>query len=211
MARARGPRAAAAVAGALLAALALAGGALAAHDGVELPPECGICQCVQCTAEECASLKKRACRASPFCKWGGRGDRAAPGARCALAVNVCDGMQRRRNKRYWCKKQAAECRCSQKKGKRCGACTTRLPTEDKLKEGFRVLDKDGNGFISSDDLRLLITNPSSDLVDLEVDEIIRDTDIDGDGQINYEEFVNCVTDSDARPNLVLDARCPLLR
>ena len=74
-----------------------------------------------------------------------------------------------------------------------------------------MLDKDGNGFISSDDLRLLITNPSSDLVDLEVDEIIRDTDIDGDGQINYEEFVNCVTDSDARPNLVLDARCPLLR
>jgi len=116
-------------------------------------------------------------------------------------------MQRRRNKRYWCKKQAAECRCSQKKGKRCGACTTRLPTEDKLKEGFRVLDKDGNGFISSDDLRLLITNPSSDLVDLEVDEIIRDTDIDGDGQINYEEFVKCVS----RPNLVLDARCPLLR
>jgi calmodulin len=52
-----------------------------------------------------------------------------------------------------------------------------------------VFDKDGNGFISAAELRLVMTNLGEKLTDEEVDEIIREVDIDGDGQINYEEFV----------------------
>merc|ERR1711948_114238 len=59
----------------------------------------------------------------------------------------------------------------------------------KLKEAFRVFDKDGNGFISAAELRHIMTNLGEKLTDEEVDEMLREADIDGDGQINYEEFV----------------------
>jgi hypothetical protein len=52
-----------------------------------------------------------------------------------------------------------------------------------------VFDKDGNGFISAAELRHVMTNLGEKLTDEEVDEMIREADIDGDGQINYEEFV----------------------
>ena len=53
----------------------------------------------------------------------------------------------------------------------------------------QVFDKDGNGFISAAELRHIMTNLGEKLTDEEVDEMIREADIDGDGQINYEEFV----------------------
>ena len=52
-----------------------------------------------------------------------------------------------------------------------------------------MFDKDGNGFISAAELRHVMTNLGEKLTDEEVDEMIREADIDGDGQINYEEFV----------------------
>jgi len=62
-------------------------------------------------------------------------------------------------------------------------------SEDEIKEAFKVFDKDGNGFISAAELRHVMTNLGEKLTDEEVDEMIREADIDGDGQINYEEFV----------------------
>jgi len=55
---------------------------------------------------------------------------------------------------------------------------------------FKVFDKYGNGFISAAELRDgLMTNLGEKVTDEEVDEMIREADIDGDGQINYEDFV----------------------
>ena len=51
---------------------------------------------------------------------------------------------------------------------------------------YRVFDKDGNGFISAAELRHVMTNLGEKLTDEEVDEMIREADIDGDGQVNYE-------------------------
>eukprot|EP00249_Psilotum_nudum_P027127 c34457_g1_i1 orf=65-628(+) len=62
-------------------------------------------------------------------------------------------------------------------------------SEEELKEAFRVFDKDQNGFISAQELRHVMTNLGEKLTDDEVDEMIREADVDGDGQINYEEFV----------------------
>ncbi len=88
-------------------------------------------------------------------------------------------------------------------------------SEEEIREAFRVFDKDGNGFISAagkmhfllhsactillahtqksptlsslfPELRHVMTNLGEKLTDEEVDEMIREADIDGDGQVNYE-------------------------
>ena len=67
-------------------------------------------------------------------------------------------------------------------------------TEEELKEAFRVFDKDGNGFISAAELRHVMTNLGEKLTDEEVDEMIREADIDGDGQVNYDGELMCSFD-----------------
>ena len=62
-------------------------------------------------------------------------------------------------------------------------------SEEEIKEAFKVFDKDGNGFISAIELRHVMTNLGEKLTDEEVDEMIREADVDGDGQIDYQEFV----------------------
>ena len=62
-------------------------------------------------------------------------------------------------------------------------------TEAEISEAFRVFDKDGNGFISKAELSYVMTNLGERLTVQEIDERIREADIDGDGQVNYEEFV----------------------
>ena len=65
-------------------------------------------------------------------------------------------------------------------------------SEEEIREAFRVFDKDGNGFISAAELRHVMTNLGEKLTDEEVDEMIREADIDGDGQVNYEGEAVCV-------------------
>lgn len=65
-------------------------------------------------------------------------------------------------------------------------------SEEELKEAFRVFDKDQNGFISATELRHVMANIGERLTDEEVGEMISEADVDGDGQINYEEFVKCM-------------------
>ncbi|KAF6173399.1 hypothetical protein GIB67_027094 [Kingdonia uniflora] len=61
--------------------------------------------------------------------------------------------------------------------------------EEELKEAFKVFDKDQNGYISAPELRHVMINLGEKLSDEEVDQMIREADLDGDGQVNYEEFV----------------------
>uniref|UniRef100_A0A7N6A2N0 EF-hand domain-containing protein n=1 Tax=Anabas testudineus TaxID=64144 RepID=A0A7N6A2N0_ANATE len=77
-------------------------------------------------------------------------------------------------------------------------------TEEQIaefKEAFSLFDKDGDGTITTKELgtvmRSLGQNPTEaelqDMINEEVDEMIREADIDGDGQVNYEEFVQMMT------------------
>ena len=61
-----------------------------------------------------------------------------------------------------------------------------LSTQDEIREAFKVFDKDGNGYISASELRHVMTNLGEKLTDEEVDEMIKEADVDGDGKVNYE-------------------------
>jgi len=68
-----------------------------------------------------------------------------------------------------------------------------IDSEEEITEAFRVFDKDGNGYISAAELRHVMTSLGEKLTDDEVDEMIREADLNGDGQIDYEEFVKMMT------------------
>eukprot|EP00761_Pharyngomonas_kirbyi_P014043 gb/GECH01014073.1/.p1 GENE.gb/GECH01014073.1/~~gb/GECH01014073.1/.p1 ORF type:complete len:150 (+),score=52.36 gb/GECH01014073.1/:1-450(+) len=64
-----------------------------------------------------------------------------------------------------------------------------IDNEEEIVEAFRAFDKDGNGYISAAELRHIMTTMGDKLSEDEVDEMIREADVAGDGQINYEQFV----------------------
>ena len=53
-----------------------------------------------------------------------------------------------------------------------------------------MFDKEGNGFTSAAKLRHVMTNLGKKLTNEEVDEMIREANIVGDGQVNYEGVYN---------------------
>ena len=58
--------------------------------------------------------------------------------------------------------------------------------EAHLMAAFQTFDLDKSGTISSDELRKVMHSLGERLTDDEIDDMIREADIDGDGQINYE-------------------------
>ena len=61
-----------------------------------------------------------------------------------------------------------------------------IDPEEELIEAFKHFDRDGNGLISADELRRAMTNLGEKMSDEEVNEMIREADLDGDGHVNYE-------------------------
>lgn len=53
-------------------------------------------------------------------------------------------------------------------------------------QAFYVFDKDGDGKISAEELKHVMLNLGEKLTDEELDEMIKEADIDGDGEVNYE-------------------------
>mmetsp|Transcript_1314 Transcript_1314/g.2033 ORF Transcript_1314/g.2033 Transcript_1314/m.2033 type:complete len:149 (+) Transcript_1314:117-563(+) len=61
--------------------------------------------------------------------------------------------------------------------------------EEEMLEAFQVFDTDGNGSITADELRQIFMNLGEKLTDEEITDMIKEADMDGDGEINYQEFV----------------------
>ncbi len=62
-------------------------------------------------------------------------------------------------------------------------------SDEELMEAFRLFDKDGNGFISPEELKVFMHNLGEKLSDNDIADMIKDADLDGDNAINFEEFV----------------------
>ncbi|GJJ74566.1 hypothetical protein EMPS_06924 [Entomortierella parvispora] len=58
--------------------------------------------------------------------------------------------------------------------------------------GFKVFDKEGNGFISAGELRYVLTSLGEKLTDAEVDELMKGVETDNSGKVNYEDFVKMI-------------------
>ena len=70
---------------------------------------------------------------------------------------------------------------------------TEKETDEEMMQAFKVFNRDGDGFISAPELRLVMVNLGEKLTDEEIQEMIREVDVDGDGQINFEEFKRLMT------------------
>uniref|UniRef100_A0A3B4FM53 Calcium binding protein 7 n=2 Tax=Haplochromini TaxID=319058 RepID=A0A3B4FM53_9CICH len=66
-----------------------------------------------------------------------------------------------------------------------------LPEDEveEIREAFKVFDRDGNGFISKQELGMAMRSLGYMPNEVELEVIIQRLDMDGDGQVGFEEFV----------------------
>jgi hypothetical protein len=65
-------------------------------------------------------------------------------------------------------------------------------TREEFQTAFKAFDTDGNGYISATELGKALRSLGQDLTDAEVAQIVREADVNGDGQLDYEEFITNV-------------------
>jgi len=65
--------------------------------------------------------------------------------------------------------------------------------EAELQETFKYFDQGGKGYITRENLKEAMAKMGNTLTELEIDDMINEADIDGDGTIDYEEFVKMMT------------------
>lgn len=65
-----------------------------------------------------------------------------------------------------------------------------MTEEQELREAFKAFDRDGNGKIDAAELKQAMTSLGESVGDNQIMDMIQVADKDGDGEINYEEFVD---------------------
>ncbi|NXU32455.1 CETN1 protein, partial [Thalassarche chlororhynchos] len=60
-------------------------------------------------------------------------------------------------------------------------------------EAFKVFDCDGTGKISFENLKVVASEIGEDITDEELQEMIDEADVDGDGEVNKQEFLRMLT------------------
>ncbi len=70
--------------------------------------------------------------------------------------------------------------------------------EENLRNAFKMFDADGSGKISVDEVKQILgaQKYQSDIEDSAWEDLIREVDIDGDGELDFEEFLKMMKDND---------------
>jgi calmodulin len=63
---------------------------------------------------------------------------------------------------------------------------TEADKEASIRAAFKIFDRDGNGLIDGKELKFAMQNLGEKLTDKELQDMMREADVDGDGKINYE-------------------------
>jgi len=61
--------------------------------------------------------------------------------------------------------------------------------KEELKEAFRIYDRDGQGYITTDVLKEILREIDSTLTEEDLDNIIEEVDDDASGTLDFDEFV----------------------
>ncbi|XP_060833944.1 troponin C-like [Rhopalosiphum padi] len=62
-----------------------------------------------------------------------------------------------------------------------------------LREAFRLYDKEGNGYITTEVLREILSELDNNMSDEELDQMIDEIDADGSGTVDFDEFMEVMT------------------
>lgn len=60
-------------------------------------------------------------------------------------------------------------------------------TDSELRQAFNIFDRDGSGTINAEELKQVMKALGEDLSEVEIDEMIREADTDGDGSIDCKD------------------------
>lgn len=66
---------------------------------------------------------------------------------------------------------------------------TKINEEDDYIDCFKVFDRDGNGLITTDELKLVLGSLGEKLSDDEIEMMIQKADRSGNNAVNYQDFV----------------------
>ncbi|CAB3368214.1 troponin C, isoallergen Bla g 6.0201 [Cloeon dipterum] len=68
--------------------------------------------------------------------------------------------------------------------------------QQELREAFRLYDKEGNGYITTDVLREILRELDDKITAEELDMMIEEIDSDGSGTVDFDEFMEVMTGGD---------------
>ncbi|KAH7974628.1 hypothetical protein HPB49_017485 [Dermacentor silvarum] len=68
-------------------------------------------------------------------------------------------------------------------------CTRAFSPRTDLPDAFRVFDRDGHGFVTTVELRHVVTTLGERMTDEEADELVREADANDEGHVDYEELI----------------------
>ncbi len=66
-------------------------------------------------------------------------------------------------------------------------------TRWELKEAFRIYDKDGYGYITTETLKGILGELDPTLTEDELEDIVDEVDADGSGTVDFDEFMAMMT------------------
>ncbi|KAL8603615.1 hypothetical protein ACOMHN_005557 [Nucella lapillus] len=67
---------------------------------------------------------------------------------------------------------------------------------EEYREAFKVMDKDGNGSISAEELGNILRAKGATITDQQVTDLIKTYDSNGDGDIDFDEFTKLMAESE---------------